>query len=153
MNTIAWIAVALGEAQTSEFKDYAHQTLVNAKVLAEEMLKYWYKLVTWWTDNHMIVMDFSAEWFTWWDIEKALDKVWISTSKSTIPDDSNPPFNPSGLRIWMQAMTTRGVKEDDTKHIARFIHEAIQNRNDEEKLKVIHAEVVECCSHFPIPSV
>lgn len=53
----------------------------------------------------------------------------------------------------MQAMTTRGVKEDDTKHIARFIHEAIQNRNDEEKLKVIHAEVVECCSHFPIPSI
>ena len=53
----------------------------------------------------------------------------------------------------MQAMTTRGVKEDDTKHISRFIHEAIQNRNDEEKLKIIHAEVVECCSHFPIPSV
>ena len=53
----------------------------------------------------------------------------------------------------MQAMTTRGVKEDGTKHIARFINEAIQNRNDEEKLKVIHAEVVECCSHFPIPSI
>lgn len=153
MNTIAWIAVALGEAQTSEFKYYAHQTLVNAKTLAEEMLKYWYKLVTWWTDNHMIVMDFSEESFTWWDIEKILDKVWISTSKSTIPWDKNPPFNPSWLRIWMQAMTTRGVKEDDTKHIARFIHEAIQNRDDEEKLKVIHAEVMECCNHFPIPSV
>ena len=53
----------------------------------------------------------------------------------------------------MQAMTTRGVKEDDAKHIARFIHETIQNRNDEEKLKVIRAEVVECCSHFPIPSI
>lgn len=53
----------------------------------------------------------------------------------------------------MQAMTTRGVKEDGTKLIARFIHEAIQNRTDEEKLKVIHAEVVECCSHFPIPSI
>ena len=153
MNTIAWIAVALWEAQTFEFKNYARQTLINAKTLAEEMLKYWYKLVTWWTDNHMIVMDFSGENFTWWDIEKVLDKVWISTSKSTIPNDPNPPFNPSWLRIWMQAMTTRGVKEDDTKHIARFIHEAIQNRNDEEKLKVIRAEVVECCSHFPIPSI
>ena len=153
MNTIAWIAVALGEAQTSEFKNYAHQTLINAKTLAEEMLKYWYKLVTWWTDNHMIVMDFSGKSFTWWDIEKVLDKVWISTSKSIIPDDPNPPFNPSGLRIGMQAMTTRGVKEDDTKHIARFIHEAIQNMNDEGKLKVIHAEVVECCRHFPIPSI
>jgi glycine hydroxymethyltransferase len=57
------------------------------------------------------------------------------------------------LRIWMQAMTTRGVKEDDTKHIARFIHEAIQNRNDDEKLRVINAEVVECCRHFPIPAI
>lgn len=153
MNTIAWIAVALGEAQTSEFKNYAHQTLINAKTLAEEMLKYWYKLVTWGTDNHMIVMDFSSENFTWWDIEKVLDKVWISTSKSTIPDDSNPPFNPSWLRIWMQAMTTRGIKEDDTKHIARFIHEAIQNRADNAKLNMIHAEVIECCKHFPIPSL
>ena len=53
----------------------------------------------------------------------------------------------------MQAMTTRGVNEEDTKHIARFIHEAIQNRDDEEKLKVIHTEVMECCSHFPVPSV
>ena len=50
----------------------------------------------------------------------------------------------------MQAMTTRGVKEDGTKLIARFIHEAIQNRNDVEKLKVIHAEVLECCAHFPV---
>ena len=53
----------------------------------------------------------------------------------------------------MQAMTTRGVKEDDTKHIARFIREVIENRNDEKKQKVIHSEVVEFCSHFPIPSV
>ena len=153
MNTIAWIALALKEAQTQEFKDYAHQTLINAKVLAEEMLWYWYKLVTWWTDNHMIVMDFSDESFNWADIEKVLDRVWISTSKSTIPDDPNPPFKPSWLRIGMQAMTTRWVKEDDTKHIAWFIHEAIQNRNDEKKLEMIHAQVMECCKHFPIPSL
>ena len=101
----------------------------------------------------MIIMDFSWESFTWWDIEKVLDKVWISTSKSTIPDDPNPPFNPSWLRIWMQAMTTRWVDEEDTKFIARFIHNAIQNRSDEKKLKIIRAEVEECCSHFPIPSV
>ena len=101
----------------------------------------------------MIVMDFSGEWFNWADIEKVLDKVWISTSKSTIPDDPNPPFKPSWLRIGMQAMTTRWVKEDDTKHIARFIHEAIQNRDAEEELEIIHREVIECCEHFPIPSI
>lgn len=53
----------------------------------------------------------------------------------------------------MQAMTTRGVKEDDTKYIARFIHEAIQNRTDEEKIEAIHTEVEEFCFRFPIPSV
>jgi glycine/serine hydroxymethyltransferase len=53
----------------------------------------------------------------------------------------------------MQAMTTRWVKEDDTKHIAKFIHEAIQNRYNEEKLELIHREVIECCEHFPIPSI
>ena len=153
MNTIAWIAIALWEAQSQEFRDYAHQTLVNAKVLAEEMLWYWYKLVTWWTDNHMIVMDFSGEAFNWADIEKVLDKVWISTSKSTIPDDPNPPFKPSWLRIGMQAMTTRWVKEDDTKHIAKFIHEAIENRDDENRLEIIHKQVIEFCEHFPIPSI
>jgi len=153
MNTIAWIAVALWEAQSKEFRNYAHQTLVNAKVLADEMLWYWYKLVTWWTDNHMIVMDFSDETFSGWDIEKVVDRVWISTSKSTIPDDSNPPFNPSWLRIGMQAMTTRWVEEEDTKRIAKFIHEAIQNRDNDEKLNIIHAQVVEFCEHFPVPSI
>ena len=53
----------------------------------------------------------------------------------------------------MQAMTTRGVKEDDTKHIAKFIHEAIQNRDDENRLEIIHKQVVEFCEHFPIPSI
>ena len=152
MNTIAWIAVALWEAGSDEFKNYAHQTLINAKVLAEQMLLYWYKLVTWWTDNHMIVMDFSWENFTGWDIEKVLDRVWISTSKSTIPNDPNPPFNPFWLRIWMQAMTTRGVKEEDTKKIAKLIHDAIQNKVDDNALEMIRSEVVEMCSHFPVPS-
>lgn len=153
MNKIAWIAVALWEAQTSEFKNYAHQTLINAKIFADEMLGYWYKLVTWWTDNHMIVIDFSWKGFTGWGVEKVLDRIWISTSKSTIPNDPNPPFNPSGLRIWLQAMTTRGIVEEDTKRIASLIHDAIENRTDDSKLSVIHSEVVEFCSHFPIPSV
>lgn len=153
MNTIAWIAVALWEAQTPEFKEYAHQTLINAKILAEEMLWYWYKLVTWWTDNHMIVMDFSWEDYNWSDVEKVLDKIWISTSKSTIPNDLRPPFKPSGLRIWMQAMTTRWVKENDTKAIASFIHQAIQNQNNEETLNLLHEQVQEFCTWFPIPSL
>lgn len=151
MNTIAWIAVALKEASTPEFKEYAKQALENAQVLAHELINYWYSLVNWWTENHMIIMDFSKEEYSWWEIEKALDKVWISTSKSTIPDDPRKPFDPSGLRIWMPAMTTRGVKWEDTKQIASFIHQAIQNRNDDSKLAEIKKEVISFCKRFPLP--
>ena len=151
MNTIAWIAVALKEASTPEFKEYARQALENAQILANELKNYWYKLVNWWTENHMIIMDFSKDDYSWWEIEKALDKVWISTSKSTIPDDPRKPFDPSGLRIWMPAMTTRGVKWEDTKQIASFIHQAIQNRNDDSKLSEIKKEVTSFCKRFPLP--
>lgn len=151
MNTIAWIAVALMEASTIEFREYAKQTLENAQVLAHELINHWYSLVNWWTENHMIIMDFSKEEYSWWEIEKALDKVWISTSKSTIPDDPRKPFDPSGLRIWMPAMTTRGVKWEDTKQIALFIHQAIQNRNDDSKLSEIKKEVISFCQRFPLP--
>ena len=150
MNTIAWIAVALKEASTPEFKEYAKQTLENAQVLAHELINYWYSLVNWWTENHMIIIDFSREEYSWWEIEKALDKVWISTSKSTIPDDPRKPFDPSGLRIWMPAMTTRGVKWEDTRQIASFIHQAIQNRNDDSKLEEIKKEVISFCQKFPL---
>ena len=107
MNSIAAIAVALLEAQTPQFKEYAIQTLKNAQVMAEEFNKRGYKLVTGGTDNHMIVLDFSGTELDGTITEKALDYIGISTSKSTIPDDPNPPFRPSGLRIGTPAMTTR----------------------------------------------
>ncbi len=151
MNTIAGIAVALKEASTPEFREYARQALENAQILANELLNYWYKLVNWWTENHMIIIDFSKEEYSGWEVEKVLDKVWISTSKSTIPDDPRKPFDPSGLRIWMPAMTTRGVKWDDTKQIASFIHQAIQNRNDDSKLAETKKEVNSFCQKFPLP--
>lgn len=153
MNTICAIAVALQEVQTPEFKTYAEQTLKNAKVMAEELLKLNYKLVTWGTENHMVIIDFS-----WTDLdgalaESTLDKIGISTSKSTIPDDPNPPFKPSGLRIGMPAMTTRGVKEDDTRRIVQFIDQALKNHSDEDKLTQLKQEVKVFALKFPVPGI
>lgn len=152
MNTIAAIAVALKEAQTPIFFEYTKQTLINAKILAEEMLTYGYPLVTGGTDNHMIIIDFSWTNINGAIAEQTLDKVWISTSKSTIPDDPNPPFKPSGLRIGMAAMTTRGVKEKETKQIASFIHQAIIHRDDENLLSQLHQKVKEFCKNYPLPN-
>ena len=113
MNTIAWITVALKEAETENFKNYAKQALINAQILAEEFLSLWYSLVTWWTDNHMIVLDLSENDFDGNDVEKVLDKIGISVSKSLIPNDKRPAFKPSWVRIWTPAMTTRGCKEEE----------------------------------------
>lgn len=160
MNTISAIAVALKEAQSPKFKEYAKQALANAQVMAEEFTNRWYKLITWWTDNHMIILDFSNTPIeNWKNAERILDEVWISTSKSTIPDDPNPPFKPSGLRIGIPAMTTRGTKEDDTRKIVDFMDRAIQCHweTDEEikkaKLESIRQEVIEFTKQFPVPSL
>jgi glycine hydroxymethyltransferase len=153
MNTICAIAVALQEAQTQEFQNYATQTLKNAQTLAQELINRWYKLVTWWTDNHMVIVDFSGTNLDGSITEKALDKIWISTSKSTIPDDPNPPFKPSWLRIGMPAMTTRWVKEYDTIKIVDFMDRAFKNHDNEEMLATIKQEVVEFCKNFPVPGI
>lgn len=153
MNTIAAIAVALHEAQTPAFKAYAEQVLKNAQVLAKELLTQHYTLITGWTDNHMVIVDFAWTWLDWSIAEKTLDKIWISTSKSTIPDDPNPPFTPSGLRIWLPAMTTRGVKESDVKQIVEFIDQALKNKDDEEFLAKLRKEVREFSLKFPVPGV
>lgn len=157
MNVIAAIAVALLEAQTPAFKDYATQVLKNAKVMAEEFTKRGYKLVTGGTDNHMIVLDFSTQENIDGSIsEKALDKIGISTSKSTIPDDPNPPFRPSGLRIGTPAMTTRGVKEDDMRTIVDFMHQAFTlatQENNKEAFASLRQQVITFSKKFPVPGV
>jgi len=153
MNTIAAIGVALHEANTSAFKTYAQQTIDNAKVMAEEFLSRGYKLVTWWTDNHMIVIDFSGTTINGSVAENALDHVGISTSKSTIPDDPNPPFRPSGLRIWTPAMTTRGLHEDEIKTIVWRMDSAFKYHDKPDILAWLQKEVEIMSKAFPSPSV
>lgn len=152
MNTIAAIAVALWEVQTSDFSHYAEQTLKNAKAMADEFLGLGYDLVTGGTDNHMMLLDFSKEEFDGGEAEKVLDKVWISVSKSLVPNDLRPAFAPSGLRIGTPAMTTRGVKEQDTVQIVNFIDQAIKNRKNPDMLHDLHLQIEAFAQKFPLPS-
>ena len=151
MHTIAAIAVALGEAQTPEFVVYAKQTLQNAKILAEELLQKWWKLVTWGTDNHLLVMDFSGTGLDGKQAEHLLDQVGISTSKSTIPDDPCPPFKPSWLRIWLPAMTTRWFKEEETKWLAWIIDTVLRSWGDRDLLTKIQHDVIDMANKYPVP--
>lgn len=85
--------------------------------------------------------------------EHVLDKIGISTSKSTIPDDPNPPFRPSGLRIGTPAMTTRGVKDEDMRQIVQFMHEAFTHVDDVDYLANLQQQVKEFSLKFPVPSL
>ncbi len=151
MNTIAAIAVALGEVQTPCFQHYAKQTLKNAEIMAHSFLNLGYTLVTWWTDNHMLILDFSKEKFDGAEVEKLLDQVGISVSKSLIPNDPRPPFRPSGVRIWIWAMTTRGVLEEDVRKIVLFIDKAIRNRKDQSVLEELKKQIQLFTKDFPLP--
>ncbi len=159
MQTIAAIAIALKEANSDSFREYARQSLANAKVMAEEFLSLWYHLVTGGTDNHMIVLDFVHSHLSWLEgfdgtkAEKALDHIGISTSKSTIPDDPNPPFRPSGLRIGTPPMTTRGMKEDHIRHVVRLMHEAFVHADDTDYLDGLRQQVIEMSKQFAVPSL
>lgn len=152
MNVIAAIGVALHEASTPEFKAYGEQTLANSAAMADEFLKLGYKLVCWWTDNHMIVVDFSETDIDWSVAEKALDEIGISTSKSTIPDDPNPPFRPSWLRIGTPAMTTRGLKEVEIRTVVWWMDQAFKHYNNPTILAALKEKVKQMSLAFPVPS-
>ena len=149
---IASIAVALQEALQPEFQTYAAQVINNAKAMATEFLDLGYKVVSGGTDNHLFVLDLSSKNIAGKEAEKSLEKIGISVSRSTIPNDPNPPMNPSGLRIGTAAITTRGLKEEESRLVAGYIDEALKNKDDEIKLKNIKKEVEEICKHFPIPT-
>ena len=154
MNQVAATAVCLKEAATPEFKEYATQVLANAKALAQGLMDSGAKLITDGTDNHMMVIDCIASWqVPGREVEKTLDKVGITTNKSMIPDDPNPPFNPSGLRLGTPAATTRGMKEADMTRLANWIVEAVQSRTDEPALTKLKSDITAFCTTFPVPGL
>jgi glycine hydroxymethyltransferase len=150
-NLIAAKAVAFGEALKPSFKTYARQILKNAKVLETELKKYGFKLMFSGTDNHMVLVDvFGSKGVTGKEAEVALDKVGITLNKNMIPDDQRSPFDPSGIRIGVPAITTRGMKEKEIKIISWWIKEAIENHKNKKILMQIKKEVITLCKKFPI---
>ncbi len=152
-NLIAAKATAFLEALKPEFKDYCKQSIKNAQILWEELAKYWFKIISKWTDNHLLLIDVYNNFkVTWKDAEKALEKAWLSVNKNMVPYDERPPMNPSGIRVWTPAATTRWMKENEMKIIAKIFKEAILNKDDENILSKLKIEVLELCKKFPIYS-
>lgn len=153
MHTIAAKAVAFGEAQKPEFQVYAKQVIANAKKLADELMKRGFKLITNGTDNHLILVDVKTSFDIDGDeAEKALDKIGLTLNKNAIPNDTLPPFRPSGIRLGTPAITSRGMKEEHMEIVAEWMHKAIQNRDDEKFLRNLCNEVKDFALKFPLPS-
>lgn len=145
-------AVAFGEALRPEFTEYSKQIIVNAQVMAEEFISLGYKIISGGTDNHLMVLDLNNKGLVGKEAEKILEKIGVSVSRSTIPNDPNPPLDPSGLRLGTPAVTTRGMKEKEMKIIVGYIDEALMNKTDEARVNDLKKAVKELCAKFPIPT-
>jgi glycine hydroxymethyltransferase len=149
-NVTAAKAVAFKEALSNDFKIYGKQVISNAQSLAKEFLSLGYNIVSGGTDNHMFILDLSSKGVGGKEAEKALEYVGISVSRSTIPNDSRPPFDPSGLRLGTPAITTRGMREEDMKKLAGLMNETILNINSHEKLDSLKVEIKKIAQSFPL---
>ena len=144
MHTIAAKAVAFGEALRPEFTEYAQQIVKNAAVLADELKRGGLKLVTGGTSNHLVLADvygsFGIDGKT---AQERLEASGITANANAIPNDTLPPFRPSGLRLGTPALTTRGMMEAEIKQIAEWIIAAIQADDPS-----VHAELKQQSEHL-----
>lgn len=154
VNNIAAKAVAFKEALQPSFRSYTKQILKNAKTLEKELRKYGFKIMFGGTDNHMVLIDvFASKGVSGKEAEMVLDNIGISVNKNMIPDDPRKPTDPSGIRIGVPAITTRGMKEKEIKQISKWINRAIENHKSKRVLKRLHKEVTKMCRKFPVPGI
>lgn len=165
------IAVALWEALKPEFIELNKQIVLNSKYLAQKLISFWFNIVSWWTDNHLMLLNI-WKW-RWIFMQEALDKAWITLNKNTIPKDPASAFNPSWIRLWTPIVTMRWMKEEEMDKIANwikkvsdlvipynFIEDKDQRKEEikkfydfidsSEELVIIRNEVKEFCLKFPI---
>ncbi|MGN0817348.1 MAG: serine hydroxymethyltransferase [Candidatus Coproplasma sp.] len=148
MHIIAAKAVAFKEALTPEFKEYQAQIIKNAQAMADEFKKLGVDMVSGGTDNHLILLNLTSKGITGKELEHALDEVHITVNKNAIPFDTQKPFVTSGIRIGTPAMTTRGMKEEEARVIARLITKIIDE--GEAAYDYVKAEVAKLCAAFPL---
>ena len=148
MHIIAAKAVAFKEALSPEFKEYQKQIVKNAAAMADEFKKLGVKMVSGGTDNHLILLNLTDKNLTGKELEKLLDEVHITVNKNAIPFDTQKPFVTSGIRIGTPAMTSRGMKEEEARVIARLIAEIIEKR--EGAFEYVKTEVEKLCKAFPL---
>ena len=151
-HVIAAKAVAFGEALQPEFKVWAKQVQTNARVLAEELVKRGFGIVSGGTDNHSMLVDLRTKYpdLTGKVAENALVAADITVNKNMVPFDSRSAFQTSGIRLGTPAITTRGAKEDMMVLIADLIEEVLNDPENEEVIARVRAKVNATMKDYPL---
>jgi glycine hydroxymethyltransferase len=150
MHVIAGKAVAFREAMQPEFKAYAEQIIKNARAMCQVFLDRGIEIVSGGTDNHLFLVDLVKQGLTGKALDAALGRANITVNKNAVPNDPQPPFVTSGIRIGSSAATTRGFKEAECRQIAGWICDIIANIEDERLNERIRGEVADLCRRFPV---
>ncbi len=151
MHVIAGKAVAFHEALQPSFKTYSRQVMANARAMAAALEERGFTIISGGTDNHMFLVDVGAKGVSGRKTERLLDSVGISANRNTIPGDTRPPTQASGLRIGTPAMTTRGFGEEQCVQVADMIARVLDAPEDENLLKQVRTEVRELALEYPVP--
>lgn len=151
-HVIAAKAVAFNEALQPEFKEWAKQVQKNAAVLADELIKRGFTIVSGGTDNHSMLVDLRSKYpdLTGKVAEKALVSADITVNKNMVPYDTRSAFQTSGIRLGTPAITTRGAKEDMMVLIADLIEEVLNNPEDEKIIARVREKVNDTMSKYPL---
>ncbi|WP_025458352.1 serine hydroxymethyltransferase [Neisseria polysaccharea] len=150
MHVIAAKAIAFKEALQPEFKQYAKHVKINAKAMAEELVKRGLRIVSGRTESHVFLVDLQPMKITGKAAEAALGKAHITVNKNAIPNDPEKPFVTSGIRIGSAAMTTRGFNEADARVLANLVADVLANPEDEANLAKVREQVTALCNKYPV---
>ena len=150
MHVIAAKAIAFKEALEPEFKVYQQQVVKNAQAMAEVLIERGYEIVSGGTDNHLCLISLIEKGLTGKDAEAALGAANITTNKNSVPNDPQSPFVTSGIRIGTPAITTRGFGTEESKLLAGWMADVMDNLNDEKVIEETKQKVIEICDKFPV---
>lgn len=153
MHVIAGKAVAFGEALQPKFRAYTKQVIENAKAMADTFAERGMRVISGGTDTHLLLLDVDSLGMSGKKAEKTLEKVGITVNKNTIPGDTRPPTQASGIRIGSPAVTTRGFGIDQSRWVANLIVDVLQQPDDAALLERTHEEVLSVSSRYPLPGL
>src|SRR5581483_3023350 len=150
VHIVAAKAICFLEALSEEFRSYQRRVLGNARTLAKSLQTEGVRVVSGGTDSHMFLIDVFAKGVKGKEAEKALDEAHITANKNAIPFDTNPPLNPSGIRLGSPAVTTRGFGESEMTEVGRLIAKALNNVKAKEALEEVRHGVAALTEKHPL---